>query len=303
MSTQPTGRLGSTRAWPQWLAAALVLMLSPALANDTLATNPHAGLEIGIAPFLPTRTLIQNYRPLREYLEDKLGEPVLVVTAADYRTFHMRIRDHQYPLVIAVANSAYLAHVDSGYQPLLKPKAATCPVLVVAKDSPVKDLRGLRGQTLALPDPLAVISMQAKTWLHDAELVPDKDLKVQHLPTHGAAINYVVTGQVAAAIVSDRALQQLAPDLRAGVRIAERRDQVAVPGILYLADPRLPPARVQRLKELVLEFSDTPVGRKLMRDWGYEKLIPATREDLLPLAPYGEQLRSALAEDETPAAE
>ena len=293
--------MAGRRHW-LWLVAVL-LTPGPVAADESAAPIQGSGLEIGIAPFLPARTLIQNYQPLRDFMEQKLHEPVLIITATDYRTFHTRIRDHHYPLVITVANSACLAHADSGYLPLFKPKVATRPVLVVAKDSKFKELRALRDQTIALPDPLAIISMQAQTWIRAVGLEPGKDLRVRHLPTHSAAVNYVVTGEVAAAIVSDRALQQMPSEARNAVRIVETREQAAWPGVFYLANPHLAPERISRLKELIAEFARTPIGRKLMKDWGYGELVPATAEDLMALAPYGELLKAALAEpdDDTPA--
>jgi phosphonate transport system substrate-binding protein len=278
------------------LFATLCGLSVPVVAAEP--ASPAAGLEIGIAPFLPARTLAQNYQPLRDFLEQRLREPVLIVTAPDYRIFHERIRNHEYPLLITVANSAYLAHTESGYRPLLQPLVPTRPVLVVRRSSKLKELRDLKGQTLALPNPLAIIAMQADDWLRSAGLQPGRDLQIQHHATHSAAVNHVASGSVAAAIVSDRALQQMAAGVREVVHVVQTPEQYAAPGVVYLAGPKLSPERADRLQTLIVEFSQSPAGQSLMKEWGYQALVTVTTNQLAPLAPYGQQLRSALSKAE-----
>ena len=168
--------------------------------------------------------------------------------------------------MITVANSAYLAHVDHGYVPMLRPAVLTRPVLVVAAHASLASIPSLRGAVIALPDPLAVISMQGMHMLREAELDPERDVIVNHHQNHAAAVNHVISGEAA-----------------------------AVPGVMYLASPKVSPARVARLNQAILEFvRNTEAGRDLMKNPGYDGLIPATSEDLKPLAPYGAQLKAAL---------
>ena len=91
--------------------AASLLMLH---LGCVYAAEQQTGIEIGIAPFLPVKTLVQNYEPMRDYLEARLKVPVTIVSARDYNTFYRRIRNHEYPVIITPANSAYLAWAESG---------------------------------------------------------------------------------------------------------------------------------------------------------------------------------------------
>ena len=62
-----------------------------------------------------------------------------------------------------------------------------------------------------------------------------------------------------------------------------------------MASPLVPLARVERLKQAILDFvRDTAEGRELMNNLGYGSLVLATPEDLKPLAPYGALLKEAL---------
>lgn len=259
-----------------------------------------SGIEIAVTPFLPVRTLVQNYEPMRLYLEKRLQRPVIFITAPDYKTFHERTQKQEYNYLITVANAAYLAHTEAGYTPLLRPAIYTRPTLVVAKAAPLEHIADLRGKTIALSDPLAIVSMQALSMLREAGLDPEHDVVLLYRRNHAAAVNYVLSGEVAAAIVSDRALAQMAPAVKEGVRIVQSYDKGAVPGIVYLASPRLSPEQRDRFTRAMLDFVHTSEGRTLMEQLGYGTLLPAKAEDLKFLAPYGAALKQGLAHPEQP---
>ena len=253
------------------------------------------GVEIAIAPFLSVRTLVHNYEPMRLYLEKQLHQPVLFVTAPDYKIFHERMQKLQYRYLITVANAAYLAETESGYVPLFRPAIPTRPTLVVRKDASLQHLDELRGKHIALPDPLAVISMQARDMLREAGIDPDKDVQIRHVRNHGAAVNFVLSGESDAAIVSDRALSQMPAATREGVRVMQTWDKGAVPGVVYLASPRVPKAEVKRFSQALQDFVNSQEGKALMQRMGYGTLLPTTAADLKYLAPYGAALKEELA--------
>jgi phosphonate transport system substrate-binding protein len=275
-----------------WLTLWWTLFASPAALADT-----QPSLEIGVAPYLPTPQLVSNFQPLRHYLEDQLRRPVTIVTAPDYRYFNERLRRHDYPLIIAVANSAYLAFKESGYVPMLRPRHNTRPVLVVIGGGKWAGLEQLRNQTVAVPDPLAVISMQADQVLRAAGLEPGHNITVRHVANHATAIRLVATGEVAAAFVSDRAILQMSVETHRQVRVVRTWDEYAVPGVIYLASPNLPPEQVSRLRQAIAAFANSdPIGRQLMKEWGYRGLVAVRVEDMEQLAPYGRRLKAMLEE-------
>jgi phosphonate transport system substrate-binding protein len=278
------------------LARATLWLFLLAMIGRGLAEPSPPGIEIAITPFLSVRTMVQNYEPMRVYLEKRLKRPVLFITAPDYKTFHERTRDRQYSYVITVANAAYLAQTESGYIPLLRPAIDTKPTLVVAKGDALSRIADLRGKAIALPERLAVVSMQAPAMLRDAGLDPERDVVLKHLPNHGAAVNHVLAGEVAAAIVSDRALAQMPAATKDAVRIVETWHKGAVPGIVYMSSAKVPRAEAERFLRAVLDFVDSAEGRALMAQLGYGTLLPMKADELKSLAPYGAALKAALTE-------
>jgi phosphonate transport system substrate-binding protein len=272
-----------------------IMVVAVLLSAPSMPLCAAGGYEVAFTPFLPVRALIESYRPMREYLERELGEPVTFVSAPDYRTDSERIRRREYAFIVTVANSAYLAHADHGYVPMLRPSIPTRPTLVVHRDSPLTATGQLTGATIAMPDPLAIVSMQGMEMLRAAGLSPARDLAIAHQANHLAAVSGVIYGNVNAAIVSDRALRQMPQAVRDQVRQVAVWDKGAAPGVVYMASPGVPGERRERLRRAILKFAnDTAEGRELMGRLGYGSLIPATTKELQALKIYGARLRVAL---------
>ena len=279
----------------KWMRSGIAfVLLSLCLSVPTLAEQRANGIEIAIAPFLPVHTMVQNYEPMRGYLERRLQRPVLFITAPDYRIFNDRTRSREYAFIVTVVNAAYLAHVDSGYIPLLRPTVYTKPALVVRKDAALGSIGELRGKVIALPSPMAVVAMMAPAMLHEAGLDPQRDVMLRYLDTHATAVNYVISGEAAAAIVSDVALQQMPSSSRDAVTIVRTWDRGAMPGVVYLASPKLARGEAELIQKAILDFVREPEGQALMRRLGYGTLVPAKWDDLKPFAPYATALRELL---------
>jgi phosphonate transport system substrate-binding protein len=277
--------------------ALMLYLLSAAIAHAGPGSDRQADehLELAVAPFLPAATLVSNYQPMRAYLEQHLKEPVLFVTAPDYKTFYERTQRREYPVIITVANAAYMAYAESGYVPMLRPVIYTRPVIVVPRLASLTRIQDLRGKTIALPDTLAVVAMQSAQMLRELGLDPGKDVTLKYLPNHSAAVNHVISGEAAAAIVSDRALLQMPAATQTGVRVIETWEKGAVPGVVYLANPGLSPQRVAQLTQAILKFvRETPEGREFIKKMGYGDLTPAMPQDLVPLATYGEIFKATI---------
>ena len=277
------------------ILALFLLSVADAHAGPGPGLQPGEPLELAVAPFLPAATLVQNYQPLRNFLEQRLQRPVIIVSAPNYETYYRRILRREQPVIIAVANIAYLAQAESGYVPILKPAVYTRPVLVIAKTAKSFRASEFRGQSIALPDRFAIVAMQAEQMLRESGLDPEKDVRLTHKPTHSAAVNHVLAGEAAAAIVSDRALLQMPAATQAGVRVIQTWEKGAAPGVVYLASPDLPRQQVAQLTQAILTFvRETPEGREFINKLGYGSLVPATKQDLEPLAPYGEMFKEAI---------
>jgi phosphonate transport system substrate-binding protein len=287
------------RAWRSVRLIAAVALLTVAMTTPAVQADTAAGpapLEIAIAPFLPPQVLLAHYQAMRAHLERALARPVTFLTAPDYRSYNDRLLHQELQIAIAVASSATLAIVDAGYQPLLRPTTYTRPTVVVAATSTIQNVADLRGKIVGTTDPMGIVAMQGINILESAGLDPASSVQVKHLMNHAAAVNYVISGEVDAAIISDRALSQLPEASRNGVRQLLTWDAGAAPGVVYLASPNMPAELVSAIKLAIVQFADdTEEGQALMGKLGYGRLVDTNAKELEFLTPYGRQLRALMS--------
>jgi phosphonate transport system substrate-binding protein len=257
-------------------------------------TPSGAPLEVGVFPYLSTRALLGAYHPLQQYLEDNLQRPVMIVTAPDMRTFVERTQAGAYPFVVTAPHFARLAQQEAGYRPQLRAKRDLVGVLLVSDRGDIRSVPDLRGKTLATPDALAIITQLGLGLLKAHGLVPDKDVKIEEMPSHSSAVLAVKHGAVAAAVVSMTAFMQMASDQKAGVRVLAQT--MHVPHVMLLARPDLPRRDVDRFVKLVRQFVEqTPEGKRFIDGLGYLGLRSPTEAELRSLDVYTEGLKAGLA--------
>ncbi|MBT9613277.1 MAG: phosphate/phosphite/phosphonate ABC transporter substrate-binding protein [Burkholderiales bacterium] len=271
------------------------------LIGLTLPANaqPSKGLEIGIVPYLPTPTILERYQPLRIYLEQRLHEPLSIVTAPDYPSFIERTQRREYPFVITVAHAARLAELEAGYQPMLRPGWDTYATLLVRKDSAFQDIKDLRGKTIATPGPYAIVSKLGADWLRKAGLKPGQDVTLQSNFTHTTAMHAVAEGAADAAFISNRAFVAAKSDLKDSVRSLGQSKDSGGPGVVYLAHPALSAKRVAEVKGAILAFVQTPEGKAFVASLGYDTLREMKAGELAVLDPYVRELKQVISANKT----
>lgn len=293
--------LARTRPTLVAVLVALATLSMPLFAAESVADNPsvirndsNTTLEIGIFPYLSTRTLLTTYQPLQQYLQAQLRRPILLVTAPDFRTFVERTQRGEYRYVLTAPHFARLAQREAGYQPMLRTKRELHGMLVVNKNSPLQNVSELRGKTVATPDSIAIISMLGAQLLRANGLKPGEDVVLRAMPSHDTAVLSLQKGNsVAAAMISAVALQQMPEELKNNARILATSNEV--PPIMYLAHPKTPRREVADMTALLLEFTEnTPEGRKFMADIGHLGLHPPTTREMKSLDPYVSDLKVLL---------
>ncbi|MEO1767741.1 phosphate/phosphite/phosphonate ABC transporter substrate-binding protein [Thiobacter aerophilum] len=271
----------------------LLLFLLASLAPAHAQPTAPAALELGVFPYLSTRALLNTYEPLQRFLENRLGRPVLVVTAPDMRTFVERTLTGAYPLVVTAPHFARLAQVDAGYRPLLRPQRDLAAVFIVPHGGPVRSLADLRGKILATPDSLAIVTQQAINMLREQGLEPGRDVILRQMPSHNSSALAVREGAVDAAVLSNTAFLQLPLEQREGLALLARGR--SLPHVMILARSDLGAAEAARFARLIQEFVEqTAEGRQFIDKLGYLGLRPPTEAELKSLDPYLPELRAAL---------
>lgn len=131
----------------------LSLSLSPASANSNSQKNI---LTFGIVPQQSPMQLARNWLPVIKQLNITTGLRIEFKTAKDIPTFEKRLANNEYD--IAYMNPYHYVHFHSknSYQAIAKEKKRKIQgIIVVRKDSVIKDIKDLHNQSLAFPAPAA----------------------------------------------------------------------------------------------------------------------------------------------------
>jgi phosphonate transport system substrate-binding protein len=271
----------------RFFGSALLFALGGASADNTT-------IEIGILPTLSTRTILATYQPLREYVEEKIGQPVTLVTAADYRTFLERTQRGEYRFVVTAPHYARLAQSEAGYVPMVRLTRELRAIIVVRTDSAIKTVNDLRGSVVSTPDNTAMLTILGLQLLRSNGLEPGKNLTVRTFASINSAVLGVQSGESAAAITAQTALNQMPEETRSRLRIISTSS--AVPHMIYLANKQVPAKEVERMTRILLDFpADKSRGQRFFEQTGFLGYVRPTAAELKDLDPYVTELKHQLA--------
>ena len=265
----------------------LLVLLLPGWALGE--TKP---LRIGLLPTLSPRVLLNNYAPLRQYLEQQLQQPVQMWTATDFRAFHEQTMAGEYDFVVTAAHFARLAQREAGWLPLATYKTANRAILLMSDKHPINSVEEIRGKAIASVDPLALVVTQSVQWLAEKGLRQGRDYRFADTPSFNTAAYAVQQQEAVLAIISPSAYKQLPEPLKSEMRVFQALPEI--PALIWMASPkgRVKPAR---LKSVLLNFTpDTPQGRQFFETTGYTGMRAVSDEQMQSLDGFADRVKKLL---------
>ncbi len=264
----------------------LALLSSSLPAMRAMAqVQPPLALEIGLLPNISVRTLMAQYKPLREYLERELHGPVQLSTANSWAEFLRRVLAYEYDVIVTAIHVGRLAQVDRGYRPLAQLMPDIECLLVCAAARPLVSVAALRGKTLVLSNPQSLVAVHGLNWLAGNGLRQQQDFAVLHTPTDDSVGNLLVRGDAVAAIISSGEFRAIPEAVRTQLQVVNRFARV--PGFVILANPRLAADATATVQAALLAFDDRSAqGRDfaaLTGLQGIRPMIPGLMESMDPL--------------------
>ncbi|MCS6787087.1 MAG: phosphate/phosphite/phosphonate ABC transporter substrate-binding protein [Thiobacillaceae bacterium] len=234
-------------------------------------------------PVFTPRALVSLYQPLRAYLEQRLGRAVVLETATDFRAFYRHLSAGVYDLALAPAHLTRLVQQEIGWQPVAIYTAPNRAYVIMSHARPVRDIGALRGQRLAIFDPLALNVMITLAWLRAQGLEPGRDFEVVETPGHASVAYAVVNGDALLGVTAQAAVAIMPAELRDKFAIFAVMPRI--PSLVWGVHPRLA-AEAQRLQQLLLAFPDSAEGREFFRNTPYGGLRRIEAHELKSVEPY-----------------
>ncbi|TCV84328.1 phosphate/phosphite/phosphonate ABC transporter substrate-binding protein [Sulfurirhabdus autotrophica] len=265
------------------------LLVLFALLVPSLALAETHVLRIGLLPVLSARVLLTNYQPLRAYLERELQQPVELVTATDFRTFHLSTVAGEYDAVVTAPHFARLAQIDAKYIPLAAYRSANRAILITSKDRPLKSINDLRGQSLAIPDRHAMVVSQALYWLGEQGMHAGSDFKLVETPSLNSAAYSVQNHQSVLAVMAPTGMKQMPDSIKDSIQVFANLPELPS-SLIWMANPRIA-AQVPQFKAALLKLTNAiPEGALFLESTGYIGLREITLDEMKTLDPYAKEL-------------
>ena len=258
-------RLAACRGlWP-WLSL-LLLMGSPA----SLRASPLE-LSVGIVPQQSATELARAWIPLLQEAASRSGVRLVFRTAPDIPMFEERLKLGEYDLAYMNPYHYVVFSKSPGYRAFAKEKdRRLAGIIVVAKDSPVADIKQLAGKSVAFPAPAAF----AASILPRAEFarlgVP---IEARYVHSHDSVYLGVAQGLFAAGGGIKRTFEAIDPAVSARLRIL-----TTTPGYVphaFAAHPRVAPETVDKVLLALASLGKDEAGRKTLAPLSFKGIDAA----------------------------
>jgi phosphonate transport system substrate-binding protein len=269
--------------------AALAAGLAWLCCTGRAAAAPDAPLRIGLVPYLSPTALLEAFRPMRQHLERTLARPVEMVTAKDFAALIEATRRGDYDAAFLSAHVARLSVTDWHFEPLAGVNEPVIVQVLVRADGPIRSASDLRGGKVGMLDALALTATAGRQWLQEQGLA--SSVTVVAMPSINSALISLDRGEVEAVVSGASQLMAMPAGTPRTERVlATVRD---IPGPIFVAHPRMPPAEVLALRAALVAYRPDPAR---LRAPSNAPLQALTAEQLVPLEPYAAQARRALAQ-------
>ncbi|WP_372597866.1 phosphate/phosphite/phosphonate ABC transporter substrate-binding protein [Amphritea sp.] len=250
----------------------LSLLLLMGLSNPVAYADT---LTFGIVPQQSAAKLAKLWTPIFSYLSDKTGESIRFSTANDIPTFEKRLLTGEYDFAYMNPYHYTVFHQVPGYEAIAKQKDKRIKgIVVVRKDSPLKELSELNGQTLAFPSPAAF----AATVLPRAGMALDGiNVTPQFVSSHDSVYLGVSRGFFVAGGGVIRTFNNTSPEVRDQLRVLWSTPTYTPHAIAV--HPRVSKDKVEKIQQALLAMNNDPEGRALLETISFKGIELAQNAD------------------------
>lgn len=234
-------------------------------------------LRLGVAPYLSTRSLLVESAPLKDFLADRLRQPVSIGTAANPGKFVQRMIRGDFDVALLPPHFARYMQQTYQYQPVAGVRSDFYALLLVPKDDPARNVADIKGQVLNLPHHLSLVALETGRWLRTLGLDPGRDLQQHFHSTDNNAVLALIGQRKAASATSRAVFERMPAEIRAQLRILGSTSSAL--SLVLLASPRLAPQKLAAIRQAISEFPFGEAGLEYFQTRGVN-LVPVAEQDL-----------------------
>jgi len=266
------------------LSAVISLFFLVLLHTISLAAGSEQVFTVGVVPQFEARKLHSDWRPILDQLEARTGYQFKLEGSQTIPDFELEFMQGKFDFAYMNPYHLVIANQKAGYIPLVRDIGRELSgVLVVAKNSGIKDPASLNGKTVAFPAPNALgASLQMRQELQDTFGVT---VKPKYVKTHDSVYLNVLLGEAAAGGGVMETLLAQKQEYQDNLEIIHTTTKVAPHP--FAALPSVPPEIRQKVQEAFLSLGQDENGRLLLEKIPIRKIGAASLDDYKPLMEMG----------------
>lgn len=234
----------------------------PALSAPARGEQP---LKLGVHPYLPATELVEKFTPLAKHLAQKTRRGVVIHISKDYQEHLEKAGRDEFDIAY-MGPASYVSMVDAyGQKPLLaRLEVAGKPefrgMIIVQKDSPLKDLSELKGRKFVFGDPNSTMSYIVPRYMLFLAGIKLNQLKsYKSMSNHNNVALAVLAGDFDAGAVKEGAFNKYKDR---GLRILALSP--AISEHVFVASSKLSPALLKTIASALLALKGDPGGKKIL---------------------------------------
>ncbi|HEU0203401.1 MAG TPA: phosphate/phosphite/phosphonate ABC transporter substrate-binding protein [Burkholderiaceae bacterium] len=271
-----SNRTGKRRSARRRQMLGFLALAAAGLDRACGAVFPRAAnvLTVGVVPQQSAIALARAWTPVLSYLSERTGHTLRFATAMDIPTFEQRLAAGDYDLAYMNPYHYTVFQRAPGYRLIARDRRKLQGIVVVRKDSPVRTITQLKGDTLAFPGPAAFA----------ATLIPQAALKQmgvfvtpQYVSSHDSVYLAVARGLFVAGGGIGRTFDNMSPSIRDGLRILWTTPRFTPHA--FAAHPQVPGPAIERVRAAMLQMAQDPRGADLLQALGFEGIVAAYDAD------------------------
>ena len=227
-------------------------------------------IKMGFVPLKNSEKLVEDVKPIADYLSQKMGVKVEAFTASSYIGVVEGIGSGSVDFGIIPPFSALLAQKQSNAKALLTSKGKDgkpgyYAEIYVRKDSGINDIKDLKGKKFAFVDPSSSSGyIYPGAMLVEAGLNIDKDLTYQFSGGHDKSLQLLLNKDVDAMATFDGVPEKYKKDFPNAVTDTKIiKTSELIPGVMVTASSKMDEKLQEKLKQALLEMDKDPKMKEL----------------------------------------
>jgi len=244
--------------------------------------NPQARLlfaidEGGAANADATETLVR-YEEFSLIVGQVLGSPVATVAVRDRTLLLASLKRQSYALLFARPNDVPAEAIrDYGYQPVVTEKEPARALFIVRKDSPLKSLADVKGNSILTPDRYSNMWRVANAMLRDNKIsMANEKVRTMH---DDAAIGWSMeSGFFDVGVINSISAVGRTWEKNGGRVIARSPE---LPNMPLIASPELSAAQIAKLRAALLALNSNKNGQTVLKKIGLTGFRETSSQEFL----------------------